>query len=176
MIVIAIDIGVTGAVACIRHDRSSAVTDLPIENSGILFQAEDKRLDAKALHHMLLDWVTLHDRVLLVCEDVRPRSIGNGGRPTNSMHSQGTMMRIRGGIEAVASVGCRDVKWVQPQTWKRFYGIKRDKEETEASVKERGRQMALKLFPEHEHNLRFKYHHNRADALLMAHWGRSTQL
>jgi crossover junction endodeoxyribonuclease RuvC len=171
MIVVAIDIGMTGAVACIRPDRSSVVTDLPMTET-----EADKWLDARALYDILLAWVPVTERCILVVENVRPRSIGNGGLPTNSMHSQGALMRGRGAVEAVASIARWPITWVQPQTWKRHYGLKRDENETDSAIKERGRQMALKLFPEQDQQLKFKYHHNRADALLMAHWGRSTQL
>lgn len=170
MIVISIDIGMTGAAACLKP-HSSAVIDLPMAET-----PTDKWLDGRELYDTLLAWVPVTERCLLVVENVRPRSIGNGGQATNSMHSQGALMRGRGAVEAVASILRWPITWVQPQTWKRHYGLKRTDGEPDNAVKERGRHLALSLFPEHDQNLKFKYHHNRADALLMAHWGRSTQL
>jgi crossover junction endodeoxyribonuclease RuvC len=170
MKVLAIDIGISGAIACLGIGESH-VSDLPLIDSG-----SDRWLDGRGIYDRLLALVPVDERCILVVEDVRPRSQGNGGRSLNSMGSQGSMMRSRGVIEAAASIARFSITWVQPQTWKRHYGLKRAAGEPDGAVKERGRQLALSLFPEHDQNLQFKYHHNRADALLMAHWGRSTQL
>lgn len=170
MIVVSIDIGMTGAAACIRPDGSSSVCDLPMK------QPDDKRLDGRAFYDLLLDWVPLADRCILIAEDVRPRSMGNAGRASNSMHSQGSLMRGRGAVENTADILRWPITWVQPQTWKRHFALKKGKDETDAAIKERGRQMALTLFPGLAEALKFKYHHNRADALLIAHYARSTLL
>lgn len=171
MIIVSIDIGMSGAAACIRPNGSASVCDLPmIETDG------DKWLDGRGLGDILLEWVPADERCILIAENVRPRSIGNAGRASNSMHSQGSLMRGRGCVEGVASMLRFPITWVQPQTWKRHFALKKGGNETDAAIKERGRQMALMLFPGMADALKFKYHHNRADALLMAHWGRATQL
>jgi hypothetical protein len=171
MIVVSIDIGMSGAAACIRPDGSSSVCDLPMIETDA-----DKWLDGRGLYDILLDWVPLQDRCILIAEDVRPRSMGNSGRASNSMHSQGSLMRGRGCVEGVASMLRWPITWVQPQTWKRHFALKKHKDETDAAIKERGRQMALTLFPGMAEALARKKDHNRADSLLIAHWGRSTLL
>jgi crossover junction endodeoxyribonuclease RuvC len=100
-----------------------------------------------------------------VIEDVRPRAFGNGGKAmTNSMHSQGSMMRSRGIVEAVADIARLEIKVVQPQTWKRFYGLL-GKDKGEA------RELACRLYPGQAPQFKRVKDHNRADATLLAHYG-----
>jgi hypothetical protein len=158
MITIGIDIGLTGALAAVDASGSATVHDLPTTTDG------DKRICARSLILLIRQFVPAGQSALVIFEDVRPRSFGNGGKQTNSMHSQGSMMRSRGIVEAVASIARLEVKTVQPQTWKRFYGLL--KTEKRASLEK-----ARTIFPTIAHDLKRVKDHNRAESLLLAHWG-----
>jgi len=53
---------------------------------------------------------------------------------------------------------------VLPQRWKAFYGLLRQE-------KEASRMMAMEMFPQLNDKMKFKKHHNRAEALLIAQYG-----
>lgn len=157
-------------MACIGNNRVH-VADLPVVDTGL-----DKWLDGRGIYDQLLEWVPIGECCILVVENVRPRAQGNGGRAGNSMHSQGSMMRSRGIIESAASIARIEITWVMPQRWKRHFSLAREDDDSDSQVKEKSRQMALRMFPTMGEALKFKNSHNRAEALLMAHWGRATQL
>lgn len=169
MIYVAFDIGLTGAVAAINNATGeAAVADLPI-----VATAAGNRIEGRELLDLLRKLVPIGESRVLVAEDVRPRPSGNGNQAGNTMYSQGSLMRSRGAIEAVADIFGNDVHFVQPQTWKRSYGLLAAKlaaGERKPDQKELGRQMALRLFPAMEASLARKKDHNRADALLIARW------
>jgi len=157
MIAIGIDIGLTGAIAAVDSLGSCSVTDMPTLPDG-----KGNRIDGRALLHLLRQFVPAGEAGLLLFEDVRPRPSGNGGKHGNSMHSQGSLMRSRGAIEAVVDILRIERRVIQPQTWKRHYGlIGKDKGESLA--------VARALYPLAD--LRLAKHHNRAEAILIAHFG-----
>ncbi len=160
MIVLGIDIGLTGAVAAVDTRGSCQVADMPTVADG-----KTKRIDGRALILLIRQFVPPGEPALCVIEDVRPRAFGNAGARTNSMHSQGSMMRSRGIVEAVADIARLELKVVRPQTWKRFYGLLgKDKGD--------GREMATRLYPGAAAQFKRAKDHNRADSVLIAHYGR----
>ena len=56
------------------------------------------------------------------------------------------------------------VYFVSPQRWKKFYGISADKEAARA--------LAIRLWPQHSEMFKLKKHHGRAEAALIAYYGR----
>lgn len=163
MIVIGVDIGLTGALAANDSRGSLTVEDIPT-----IEQAHGgKRICGRGLILLIRQFVPPGESAVVVIEDVRPRAGGNGGRAgTNSMHSQGSMMRSRGIVEAVVDVARLDLKVVQPQTWKRHFGlIGKDKADSRA--------IAQSLFPVQAGMFKRVKDHNRAEAALIAHFGRS---
>lgn len=174
MVVIGIDIGMRGALATVTHQAAQSVVDLPL-----LETEKDRRLHGLALHDLLRKTCGHHgsgavfckpgqaaeftDRCLVVAENIRPRPGDRGGR-SSTMHSEGSLMRSRGIVEAVCDVLALRVEWVEPQSWKRAYGLLG--EEKEAS-----RQTALALMPEMAHLLARKKDEGRAEALLIARYG-----
>lgn len=172
---VGIDLGLTGAIAALNHNGTGQVADLPVIET-----AAGKRIHGRGLLDILREFVPAGEACIVVMEDVRPRSIGNGGAATNSMFSQGSLMRSRGIAEAVCDIAGVRVEWTQPQSWKRHFSLltKRQPGEDAAKAsnraKEAGRQMAITLMPGMAPALARKLDHNRADALLMAHWARST--
>ena len=160
MITIGIDIGLTGAVAAV-DSRSATVRDIPTMPDG-----NGRRIDGRALLVLIREIVPVGVAATVVFEDVRARPQGNAGAHGNTMHSQGSMMRSRGIVEAVADITRLQVQVVQPQTWKRHFGLL--KTEKGASL-----DRARSLFPGIAHDLKRVKDHNRAEALLIAQFGQA---
>lgn len=157
MMTIGIDIGLTGAIA--RAGSSPAVFDMPTVPDG-----KGRRIDGRALILLLRQLLPAGEAGVVVIEDIRARPMVNGNARGNTMHSQGSIMRSRGIVEAVADIARIEVKLVQPQTWKRFYGLL--KTEKNASLNK-----ARSMFPSVESDLKRVKDHNRAESLLIAHYG-----
>ena len=165
MIALAIDIGLTGALAAVDSYGTARVQDLPTLPDG-----KTRRLDGRALIVAIRAFVPPGEPAMLVFEDVRARPQGNGGGHGNTMHSQAAMFGVRRAMEAVCDIARIEMVTVQPQTWKRKFGLIRLQDEKPEACKERGRQIALQLYPTLAAELKRKMDHNRADAVLMAHW------
>lgn len=169
MITIGIDIGLTGAVAAVDGRGTASVRDIPTTPDG-----KGRRIDGRGLLLLIREFVPIGEAALLVFEDVRARSIGNGGKATNSMASQGSMMRSRGIVEGVADITRLEVKVVQPQAWKRHLGLLMKREEGEKTAayerrkKEASADAARQRFPLVADQLKRVKDHNRAEALLIA--------
>jgi len=157
-IALAIDIGLTGALAAVDSFGTARVIDLPTVPDG-----KSRRLCGRALLAAIRQFVPPGEPALLVFEDVRPRPMGNGGTHGNTMHSQGSLMRSRGIVEAVADIAKLTVSTVQPATWKRHFGLLRT--EKGASL-----ERARVLYPTLAGELKRVKDHNRAEAVLLAHW------
>lgn len=156
--IIGIDIGISGAVARVDINADDAVVaDMPVTKDG------DNRVDARGLVALLRLMVPTHCTAEVVIENVRPRPEGNKGKHGNSMHSQASMMRQRGAIEAVVDCLGFNLSTVEPATWKRRYGLIGQK-------KEASRQAALSLYAGRPvvDNLKRKRDEARAEALLIA--------
>lgn len=161
MIAAAIDIGLTGAVGFVDSRGTCTVHDLPTLPDGKA--GSKRRLDGRALGQLLRDHIPAGEACIVVFEDVRPRP--NPSRGT-SIVTEGALMRSRGVVEGV--LDClrltAHAKVVQPQTWKRHFGLI-------GKQKYESRLTALALYPCAQHALQRKKDHNRAEALLIAHWG-----
>ncbi len=173
MIVIGIDIGLTGAVAAVDSRGTASVRDLPliadgkprkVTRAGKATTMQPMRLDGRGLLLLIREFVPIGEAALIVFEDVRARPGGNGDEHGNTMHSQGSMMRSRGIVEGVADITRLDVRVVQPQTWKRHFGLI-GKPKTASAETARG------LFPLLAAELKRVKDHNRAESLLLAKWG-----
>ncbi len=166
MIVLGIDIGLTGAIARIGGGLPAVVTDLPTLPDGEprpgkgnrAFQP--KRLDGRRLVELLRELCPPDEKAMVIIEDVRPRP--NPTRGT-SIITEGSLMRSRGVVEAAVEIQRLDLHTVHPQTWMRLYGISANG--VDALEK------ARVLYPPLHHRLTRKLDHNRADSILLAHWG-----
>lgn len=162
-IFVGIDIGLTGAISALDPNGRATVADLPVVESDA-----GNRIDGRALLNLVREFVPAGAVCTFVIEDVRPRPQGNGNKAGNTMHSQGSLMRSRGNIEAVCDIAGGPVVWVHPQKWKRHFGLI-------GADKEASRLMAHRMMPGMKPALTRKKDQNRAEALLLAYWGRSTQ-
>ena len=163
MIALAVDIGLTGALAAVDSYGTARVVDLPTVPDG-----KGRRLCGRGLILAMRQFIPAGEPGLLVFEDVRARPMGNGNSHGNSMHSQGSLMRSRGIVEAVADIAGLQVSTVQPATWKRHFGLLK-------TEKGASREKAIALYPALAGDLKRVKDHNRAEAVLLAHWlqGRS---
>ncbi len=165
MIIFGIDIGLTGALAWIASDGQMGVEDLATtEVRG------ENLIDCRALATRVREIAPADVACLAVIEDVRPRPMGNADKHGNTMHSQGSLMRSRGHVEAVLAIRGIRLEVVQPQSWKREFGLLR-KKDAPAVDKDAACLKALDLWPHLQGDLARKRDHNRADALLIARFG-----
>lgn len=168
MIACAIDIGLTGAVGFVDSRGTCTVHDLPTLPDGK--DGARKRLDGRGLGELIRAHVPAGEVCVVMFEDVRPRPKGNNGEG-NTIHSQGSLLRSRGTVEGV--LDCLRLtprtKVVQPQTWKRHFGlIGKDKKAS--------RELALQLYPSASHSLQRVKDHNRAESLLIAHYALTKEM
>ena len=124
------------------------------------------RVDCRALARGLR---TLYqaDESLLVCME----EVGIMGAGLNAIQSVGSLCGT-----ACLILGALDIIGITPRTvspsiWKKHFGLKRVKEEKESAWKARHCALAKKLYPSAPITL--AKHHNRAESLLIAHYGRS---
>lgn len=161
MIVIGIDPGLTGAVAVMDHNGVRAVADLPVmqvpgSSKDAMVQ---KKIDAYGLCQLLLKHCPAGEgKPMVIIEQVHARS-GAG-----TVQSQGSLMRSLGAIESVLECLRIPVRYVAPQTWKKRFGLK--------SEKAQSLETARRLHPEAAADLKRAKDHNRAEAVLLAHYGR----
>ena len=166
MIACAIDIGITGAVAFVDSRQTCSVHDLPTLPDGK--DGARKRLDGRGLGELIRAHVPAGEVCVVAFEDVRPRP--NPGRGT-SIVTEGALMRSRGVVEGV--LDClrltSRVRVVQPQTWKRHFGlIGKDKKASRA--------LAVELYPSAAHSLQRVKDHNRGESLLIAHYALTKEM
>lgn len=188
MITIGIDIGLNGAIAAVDAKGAAVVRDIPTKpegkprqsvnrKTGKKSQKQPYRIDGRALLKILREFVPIGEPALIVFEDVRARSTGNGGEATNSMGSQGSMMQSKGVVQGVVDITNLGSDAVQPQSWKRHYGLllKRQDGEKDSEFERRKKSASMDkaraLFPMIAHDLARVKDHNRAEALLIARYG-----
>lgn len=158
MIFLAVDIGVTGALAAIDAHGTCAVADLPtMEVAGN--RVVKRKVCALGVRDLVLHFVRPGEAAMAVIEDVH-MGMGPGAAARSSLDLN------RGRIEAVLELLRVQVHAVPPRVWQRALGLAgKDKDASLA--------LARQLFPSAETYLKRKKDHNRGEALLLAHYGRS---
>ncbi len=173
MIVIAIDPGLTGALAFLGAHTAS-VHDLPTlalpisERAGKQFVP--RRIDGRALALLIREHVPAGTEARAFVERVQAMQFG-GNERGNSAQSQGSLMRSLGAIEAALDILQLPPELVTPQAWQSFYGLVGKGSE----IRARGEQHAvtklmLQIYPHLERDLRLVKSHNRSDALAIGHF------
>lgn len=162
MIVVGIDSGATGGVAFIG-ERTASVFDMPVKAVRVGEKLRNK-LDAYRLAELLRRHCPADESVVVYLEQLHARAEqGNSGK-RNGMQSQGAMMEMFGGICATLAILRMEVVPVYPVTWKRFYGLD--------SSKTAARDKATTLYGNLAHDFRRVKDDGRAEAVLIAHYGR----
>lgn len=142
---VGIDPGKTGAIAIIRP-AIVEIHDVPIIAGDYNFYAMYK----------LLGLITrMHDYTYLSLE----RQQAMPGQGVSSTFQTG---RGYGAWEALCWATTPSFQIVSPRVWKKKLGLTSDKEES--------RELAIKLYPSMKDRLSRKKDHNRAEALLLAHY------
>lgn len=151
MITVGIDPGLTGAVAFLRNGEYYSLFDIPttLKGSGSVKQ----EVEPGGLKRMFLERLEGREDVAIALERVSAMP----GQGSSSVFSFGDTY---GCCRSVASLTGYPLHLVTPTTWKKHFGLGRDKEESRA--------LASRLFPGAK--LHLKKHADRAEALLMAHW------
>lgn len=151
---IGIDPGISGAIARISQSGAYEVKDLPTMANGKGKSKIKKMINPSALRDILEIYHTSAAEVVYI-----ERISSMPGQGVASMFSMGdTFGCIRG---VCAAMGFR-VEIITPQSWKKFYRLGKDKEVVRAK--------AIQLFPSAP--LSRKKDHNRAEALLIANYGK----
>jgi hypothetical protein len=165
MIVIGIDGGLTGAVAFLSHARAVVedIPTVPMEGGAIT-----RRVHGPSLRTLIRQHCPIDVPILVVIEELSTGGMGRG----NAM-AVGSQFRTRGTIECVLEMLGLDVQAVTPQRWKKMYGLVGDRKSLKKPGKKDSLAMARELYPElGQTSLRLALHHNRAEAVLIAHWAR----
>jgi len=155
-IYIGIDPGITGAMAAIGTmvgGEEQRVDDMPVMEK--MRSSERATLDPAKLRSWLMNYCAMEPTVII--EQLHPQP--KIGAVTNfSMgYSYGMLITI------LDDIGFRYIQ-VSPAKWKKAMGLN--------AMKDLSRQMAIELFPKMKEDLKLKKHHGRAEALLLAEYGR----
>lgn len=162
MIVIGIDPGLTGAVAVMDEQGVRAVFDIPtmpVPGAGPKALVKNK-VDGRALCKLILKHCPASGNK----PHVFIEKVNTMGGANNAVQTQGSLMRSLGAIESVVECLNYPIEQVAPQTWKKRFGI--------GSDKAKALDTARSLHQEVAHDLKRVKDHNRAEAVLLAHWGR----
>ena len=162
MIFIGVDPGLTGACCVLDHNGVRAIFDLPTMQAPEVGPAA--KVQRKIDGHTLLQLLLKH----CPAEEGKPtiiiEKVGTMGGQNNAVQTQGALMRTLGAIETVMECMTYEIHYVAPQRWKKRFGLKSDKKES--------LDMARGLYPGAQSDLKRVRDHNRAEALLLAHWGK----
>lgn len=162
MIIVGIDSGVTGGVAFIG-ERTASVFDMPVRAVRVGEKLRNK-LDAHALAKLLRLHCPADESAVVYLEQLHARAEQGSSGKRNGMQSQGAMMELFGGICATLDILRMQVVPVYPIAWKRFYALD--------SSKTAAREMATRLYTGLAHDFRRVKDDGRAEAMLIAHYGR----
>ena len=151
--ILGIDPGLDGALAIVSGDTVVAVQDMPTNT--VTVNGKQRRIvDAYALAR----WIDAQQIDFAVIEDV------------SSQPKDGAVQAFKFGMtkgHAVQAVASNMIRMflAHPSTWKRAMGL-------EGQDKDASRRVASQMFPAASHYWPLKKHDGRAEAVLLAHYGR----
>lgn len=148
-IIIGIDPGISGAIAMLIDNELMIVSDMPVLKPG-----KKTIIDARELAS-LLDSDYDGNPVHVVIENV-------ASRPNQGVSSMFSLGHSAGMIEGVVAALGYPYSMIAPAKWKRKAGLL-------GKDKEASRALAKRLYPDAD--LRYKKHHGRAEAILIARYG-----
>ena len=158
MIVVGIDVGLTGALALLTDKGLQAVQDMPVMMRGNGTGSVKNQIDSMALCDLLKAWLCPYDKNEVMVSIERQSPMG-GGQHASSIFSLALSAGIIEGV--VASRGYPH-ELVAPNVWKKALGLSAKV----ADAKGMARTMAQRMYPSAE--LHLVKHHNRAEAILIA--------
>jgi hypothetical protein len=158
MTILGIDPGVTGAIAHFLDGKLIEVLDIPFLCEGS--NRTKKRIDLKKFIAMVRAINVNPSAVIVYLE--RAQAMPGNGFSSSAMFNYG---RLNGIIEGVLEMhGIGNVKKIMAVRWKRQLGLIGN-----TSQKNTDLLKARALYPHAP--LELKKHHNRADAILIGHYG-----
>lgn len=162
MLVLSCDPGLTGAISLLCSQRGLLeCEDLPTSSNGQTTGKMLRWIDTEALQSLLTNWSTKHDFASQSVHAAIERPIPMPTLPAQTVASQfdtfGVIRALVGGKVAFSAMHI-----VNPQVWKRTFGLKTDKDESIAC--------ALRLYPRAAQLLKLKKSHNRAESILIGRW------
>lgn len=167
MVVIGIDPGITGAVAFISSSGWASVEDiptLPLNGGGLV----RRRISGRELGDLLLRKCPVGCKPTVFCE-----AVGTMGGRNNAVQTQGSLMRSLGAIEAVVEMLRWPMVKVEAREWQAFYKlVGKHREKRKPGQMPRSIEVAAGLYPGAAESLSRVKDHNRAEALLIAHFGK----
>lgn len=144
MIVLGVDPGVSGAIAFYYPGIGRiAVHDVPVAGGEI-----------SGPH--LASIIKIHSPILAVIERV-------SAMPGNGAVSMFNFGRAYGDVRGVIGALNIPVQYVSPTTWKKYFGLSKDKDLS--------RKLAIQRFPAVAESFKLKKHDGRAEAALIALYG-----
>lgn len=163
MIFVGIDLGLEGAVCALGGRAEHHLQDLPRTEL-----AGQPIVDVRELRDILRWMVPASNTAIVLIEDVRVRQgMARGSAGVTAFSSETKLVRLRGHVEALLLLLGWRLEIVQPQTWKRHYGLIGAEDPKKAALAK-----ARELYPVFEDKIHLAKHHNRAEAVLMAHYAR----
>lgn len=152
--ILGIDPGINGALALLHipTNQLAHVIDIPIIASGV---KDRKTININALTLVLSDWAD--DIQFCVFEDVH-------SQPRDGAVGAFSFGKVCGILLGVCGSLMIPVYPVPPQVWKGVFGLSSDKDES--------RYLASRKFPESKDMWKLKKHDGRAEAALLAEFGK----
>lgn len=175
MVVVSVDPGLSGACAVLDHNGLRAVFDLPTMADPIAGPAAKikTKVNGRELVRMLRQHCPAGEPVRSVLEAIRPMAPKRDGGKDHTAQSQGSLLRTLGTVETVLECLGWAPEYVSPQKWKRLYGLI-NSNLTTTQRKRKSLECARRLYPACG-DLGLAAHHNRAEAILIAHWFREVK-
>lgn len=150
-----IDSGLSGAVALIDNKgKFIGVKDIPVVAKSSV-KAKGKNWISPSLLQNIIHDFRIEDTLVFI-ENVHAMP----GQGVTAMFSMGDSLGV---IRAVVTCEKLPIIWTTPQSWKKHFGLQKNKE--------LARTRAIELFPEASTHLSRKKDHGRAEALLIARYG-----
>jgi hypothetical protein len=145
-VILGVDPGQNGALAVIDDNGALIVVDdMPVVGGHV---------NAVLVGHWLRDHGSIHLAVIEDCHSM----------PGQGVASSFKFGRAKGVVEGVVGALGLPVEMPSPTMWKRAMGVTKDKETTRA--------LAIELWPEHVDRFKRKKDADRAEAALLAEYGR----
>lgn len=169
MVVLGFDPGLTGAGAIVGKVTGPEVFDLPTRVVSCEGKKDVKLIDERALYAILLERLGGVSSVHAITEALAYGGQRDGG--FNKVQTSVSQGRTRGTIETVIRLVGLELEEVTPGAWKRLYGLGgKGMDKKEATLA--SRQTVLRLYPDLADYMQLAKDHNRAEAVLIAHWYR----
>lgn len=171
MVIVGIDPGLTGALAFIDTSTGAVhIADMPVTHRKTGGEVA-KRVDGLALASLVRAQIPAGRVALSVCENVRSFGRSDPARAATIDSLQMTL----GAICAVFDVLRFPCALVEPRAWQRFVGLAgKCKEARERGALPAAVLKARDLYPATAPMLSRVKDHNRAESLLIAHYGART--